>query len=299
MGNHPPIKQAPYRSSNAHIKWIDAKIGRLMKAGTIRASTSPWASPIVVVPKKGALPGEFEPRLCIDYRKLNAITVKDAYPIPRIDDLIDQLKDAQHFSLIDLYAGYHQFWLSKDAIPKTAFVTQRGHYEYVKMPFGLCNAPATFQNAVNTIFADLLGKGVVVYIDDINIYSKTWKEHLRLLEEVFRRLRANGLYIKPRKCHFRTKQMEFLGYVIDKNGARPNSQTVEAVAKFPTPTDKTGIRSFLGLAGFYRKFIKGFSLIAGPLYHLTKDNVPYEWTEQQEKTFKTLKRKLCIAPILV
>src|SRR4029078_4035099 len=191
----------------------------------IRKSKSLWASPTVIAPKKGSEPGKNAPRFCVDFRKLNSSTKKDAFPIPRIDDLLDMLEQATWFSSFDLYSGYHQIPLDKDAIEKTAFVTKFGHYEYLKMPFGLCNAPATFQRTMNEIFADLIGRGVIVYIDDVNVYSSTFQQYLVMVQEVLTRISQHNLYIK---CHLCNNQMEFLGFVIDRDGIRVDAKKVDA-----------------------------------------------------------------------
>ena len=298
-GTHNPIRQSPYRTAAIYDDWISEEIRKMKKAGIIQRSIGPWASPIVIASKKGAKPGEFAPRLCIDYRKLNAVTTKDASPLPRMDDLFDTIGQATWFSSLDLFSGYHQIPIAHEDIPKTAFVTKYGHYEFLRMPFGLCNAPAIFQNAMNVMFQDLIGKGVTVYLDDINIYTKTWERHLQVLKQVLQKIRDEGYYIKPRKCHFGTHTMEYLGYVVEGTGIKVNPRLVQDVIKFPTPTNPTDVRSFLGLTGFYRRFIKNYATLSKPLRELTTKDAAFEWGKPQEKAFRILQNKICTAPILV
>jgi hypothetical protein len=204
--------------------------------------------------------------MCTDFRPLNDITKKDAHPIPRIDDLLATLKGGTNYATsLDLTSGYYQMGLTPRAIERSAFVTPDGHWEYLRMPFGLCNAPASFQRMMNDIFREYIGKYLLVYIDDITIFTATFEEHLVILEWVFKKLREEGLYLKPRKCTFATNQVAFLGYIIDKDGIQTDPDKVRAIDEYEVPKDRTGIRAFLGLAMYYRRFIKNFAKIAEPM----------------------------------
>ena len=298
-GDADPIKQRPYRTPPAYQKWVREEITKMEEAGIIRKSSSPWSSPIVIAPKKGSNPGEFAPRLCIDYRKLNAVTRKDAHPIPRIDDMLTAFgKNPNYFTSLDLFSGYYQIGMTERAIERSAFVTTEGQWEFVRMPFGLCNAPPTFQRAMHEVFKDMIGKCLMVYLDDVTIYTETFEEHVRTVEEVLGRLRMNRLFLKPKKCVFATHKMHFLGHVISKNGIHTDPDKVKAVNDYPVPTSTTELRTFLGMATYYRRFVKDFSTITVPMYQLLKKNIPYQWTDDQQEAFEIIKRKLTTAPIL-
>ncbi|KAI3757501.1 hypothetical protein L6452_05041 [Arctium lappa] len=265
----------------------------LLEKGFVRPSSSPWGAPVLFVKKKDGTM-----RMCIDYRELNKVTVKNKYPLPRIDDLFDQLQGAGCFSKIDLRSGYHQVKVKEEDIPKTAFRTRYGHYEFLVMPFGLTNAPAVFMDLMNRVCRPFLDKSVIVFIDDILIYSKGEAEHARHLREVLEILRKEKLYAKFSKCEFWLKEVQFLGHVVSKDGVKVDPTKIEAMMNWESPKSPSKIRSFLGLAGYYRRFIQDFSKIASSLTMLTKKNVKFVWIEDQEKAFRTLQRKLCEAPIL-
>jgi len=237
-------------------------------------------------------------RMCIDYRNLNVVTVKNKYPLPRIDDLLDQLKDAKYFSKIDLRSGYHQMKIRPEDIPKMAFVTRYGQYEFTVVSFGLTNAPAYFMNMMNKVFMDELDKFVVVFIDDILIYSSTAGEHEQHLRVVLEKLRQNQLYAKFSKCDFWLEKVAFLGHVLTAEGVAVDPAKIEAVKEWEQPRNVTDIRSFLGLAGYYRRFIENFSKIAKPMTNLLKKTNEFEWTPECEHSFQTLKQKLTTTPIL-
>jgi len=237
-------------------------------------------------------------RLCVDYRQLNRVTIKNKYPLPRIDDLMDQLQGAQIFSKIDLRSGYHQIRVTEEDIPKTAFRTCYGHYEYTVMSFGLTNAPAVFMDYMNRVFRSFLDKFVVVFIDDILIYSKSEEEHEEHLRVVLQILKERKLYAKLSKCEFWKKEVKFLGHVVSQGGISVDPSKVEAVMEWERPTTVTEIRSFVGLAGYYRRFIKGFSQLALPLTKLNRKAVSFEWTPECEASFQQLKEKLTTAPVL-
>jgi hypothetical protein len=293
VGDAKPVKQRFYRTHPKEDQFIQEEIDRMMKKGLVKKSKSPWASPVVIVKKKNG-----KLRFCVDYRKLNTETRKDAYPIPRIDDMLDALRGAKWFTTLDLASGYWQVEMDSKDQDKTAFITKQGTYEFTVMPFGLTNAPATFQRLMDQVLNDMSYQGVIVYLDDINIYSETFDEHLTKLKEVFKRLRAAGLKLGPDKCHFLQSKLEFLGHIVSGEGIMADPAKVEKVKNFPVPITRTQVRGFLGLASYYRKFIKDFSKIAQPLNHLLRKDSELEWTEKCQKSFDALKEKLITEPIL-
>jgi hypothetical protein len=293
VGDAKPIKQRFYRTHPDEDQFIKEELDRMLKKGLIKRSKSPWASPVVLVKKKNG-----KLRFCVDYRKLNTETRKDAYPIPRIEDMLDALRDAKWFTTLDLASGYWQVEMDPKDQDKTAFITKQGTYEFTVMPFGLTNAPATFQRLMDQVLNDMLYQGVIVYLDDINIYAKTFDEHLEKLEKVFQRLRAAGLKLGPDKCHFLQPKLEFLGHIVSEEGIMADPAKIEKVKNFPRPTTRTKVRSFLGLASYYRKFIKDFSTIAQPLNQLLRKDSELEWTEKCQQSFDALKNRLITEPIL-
>ncbi|GKA86890.1 putative reverse transcriptase domain-containing protein, partial [Tanacetum coccineum] len=255
--------------------------------------SSPWGAPVLFVKKKD---GSF--RMCIDYRELNKLTVKNRYPLPRIDDLFDQLQGSSVYSKIDLSRFYHQLRVREEDIPKTAFRTRYGHYEFQVMPFGLTNAPAVFMDLMNRVCKPYLDKFVIVFIDDILIYSKNKQEHEEHLKLILELLKKEELYAKFSKCEFWIPKVQFLGHVIDSEGIHVDPAKIESIKDWASPKSPTEIRQFLGLAGYYRRFIEGFSKIAKPMTKLTQKKVKFEWGDKQEAAFQLLKQKLCSAPIL-
>jgi len=236
--------------------------------------------------------------MCVDYRQLNDVTIKNKYPLPRIDDLFDQLSGAKVFSKIDLRTRYHQLKIKKEDIPKTAFTTRYGLYEYTVMSFGLTNAPAFFMHMMNKVFMDFLDKFVVVFIDDILIYSKSKEEHKDHLRAVLQRLHDHQLYAKFGKCEFWLKQVGFLRHVLSAEGIAMDPSKVKDVLDWAAPTTVSEIQSFHGLAGYYRRFIEGFSKIAKPMTELLKKDKKFEWIEDCERSFSELKTRLTSAPVL-
>ncbi|KAI3765101.1 hypothetical protein L2E82_15127 [Cichorium intybus] len=288
-----PIARAPYRLAPSEMAELRKQLQELLDRGFIRPSTSPWGAPILFVKKKdGSM------RMCIDYRELNKITIKNKYPLPRIDDLFDQLQGASYFSKIDLRSGYHQLKIRESDIPKTAFRTRYGHYEFLVMPFGLTNAPAAFMDLMNRVCRPFLDTSVIVFIDDILIYSRSQEEHETHLRQVLELLRQEKLYAKFSKCEFWLREVQFLGHVISSEGVKVDPAKIEAVMKWEPPRNPSEIRSFLGLAGYYRRFVENFSSIAAPLTKLTKKGEKFEWTEEQQAAFQKLKQALCEAPVL-
>ncbi|GJT56915.1 putative reverse transcriptase domain-containing protein [Tanacetum coccineum] len=236
--------------------------------------------------------------MSIDYRELNKLTIKNRYPLPRIDDLFDQLQGSSVYSKIDLRSGYHQLRVRVEDIPKTAFRTRYGHYEFQVMPFGLTNTPAVFMDLMNRVCKPYLDKFVIVFIDDILIYSRNKEKHANHLRIILELLKNEKLYAKVSKCDFWINIVQFLGHLIDSQGLHVDPAKIEAVKNWASRTTPTEIRQFLGLAGYYRRFIKDFSKIAKSLTKLTQKNKKYIWGKDQESTFLLLKQKLCEAPIL-
>ncbi|GKA64906.1 putative reverse transcriptase domain-containing protein [Tanacetum coccineum] len=288
-----PVARAPYRLAPSEMKELSEQLQELSDKGFIRPSSSPWGAPVLFVKKKD---GSF--RMCIDYRELNKLTVKNRYPLPRIDDLFDQLQGSSIYSKIDLRSGYHQLRVREQDIPKTAFRTRYGHYEFQVMPFGLTNAPAVFMDLMNRVCKPYLDKFVIVFIDDILIYSKDKKEHEEHLKAILELLKKEKLYAKFSKCEFWIPKVQFLGHVIDSRGIHVDPAKIESIKDWASPKTPTEIRQFLGLAGYYRRFIEGFSKIAKSMTKLTQKGVKFDWGEKEENAFQLIKQKLCSAPIL-
>ena len=287
-----PIKLQPYCLPVIQREKVAQMIHEMKDQGVVKPS-SPWSSPIVLVPKKdGSL------RFCVDYRRLNSITKKDVYPLPRIEDILITLGKAKYFSTLDLAAGYWQIKLDPASAQKTAFTTHCGLYEFTRMPFGLCNAPATFQRLMQTVLAGLEWESCFVYIDDILVASETFEEHIVHLRQVFERLRHANLHLKPSKCLFLRDEVPYLGYVISKDGIRPDPARTNQVKHFPAPKDVTQVRQFIGLASYYRRFIPGFANVASPLHALTRKGVAFAWSPECEAAFNQLKNLLITAPVL-
>ena len=231
-------------------------------------------------------------RMCIDYRQINKVTVKNKYPLPRIEDLFDQLKGVGVFSKIDLRSGYYQLRVKDVDVPKTEFKTRYGHYEFLVMPFGLTNAPAAFMDLMNRVFRPYLDQFVVVFIDDILVYSRDEPEHEQHLKIVLRTLREKKLYAKLSKCDFWLKKISFLCHIVSAEGIRVDPVKIEAVVNWKPPQSVTEVRSFLGLAEYYRRFVKGFSVITSPLTKLLRKGVMFEWSDKCQNSFEQLKEML-------
>ena len=282
-----PIRQRPYRTPLLKRKEVERQVEELLELGIIRPSTSPWASPVTLVPKKDG-----STRMCVDYRKVNAVTADDGYPMPRISDVLDSLSGCSTYSLIDLRSGYHQLPVDEDTIPITAFTTHQGLYEYVRMPFGLKTAPAVFQRCMNEVLRPVLGRFAMVYLDDICVYSRNEEEHREHLECVFKLLEGAGLTAKASKCTFNQPRLEILGYLVDQDGIRPQHTKVEAIHNMAPPTNIKEVRRFLGMVGFHRTMIPQFAQYSTILTDLTKKHARWKWTSQHQEAFDKLRTVL-------
>nr|GEV26755.1 peroxidase 64 [Tanacetum cinerariifolium] len=286
------MSSRPYRQPYFQKNKIEKQVQELLSQGLIRLSHSPFSSPVLLVKKSD---GSW--RFCVDYRALNDITIKDKYPIPMIDELLDELYGAQIFSKLDLHSGYHQIRVREDNIHKTAFRMHEGHYEFLVMPFGLTNAPATFQWLMNDLFRPCIRKFILVFFGDILIYSPSMESYLQHLHITLKLLEDQRLFAKASKCCFGVLEVNYLGHVISANGVAVENSKVQAVLSWPTPTSAKGVRGFLGLAGYYRKFIKDFGSIAAPLHRLV-GKAPFSWDSVAETSFQALKQALTTTPTL-
>ena len=288
-----PISIPLYRMVLAELKELKVQLEELLSKGFIRPSTSPWGAPVLFVKKKdGSL------RLFIDYRQLNRAIIRNQYPLPIIDELFDQLHGSRVYSKIDLRSGYHQLRVRENDVSKTAFRTRYGHYEFLMMPFGLTNASAVFMDLMNRVFSPYLDKFVIVFIDDILVYSGSLEEHAEHLRTVLQILRERQLYSKFSKCQFWLDKVAFLGHVISEKGISVDPQKIEAIVNWKPPTNVYEVRSFLGLAGYYKKFVEGFLKIANPLTNLLKKDQKFEWSDTCQHSFEELRQRLTTTPVL-
>ena len=290
---HPPIKSRPYRVADSQRSIINQHIEKMLADQVIEPSVSPWSSPVVIVKKKDG-----SDRFCIDFRAVNRITKKDNYPLPRCDDIFDRLGSASYFSTLDMMSGYWQVGMSEADKEKTAFITYSGLYQWLVMPFGLCNAPSTYQRLMEHVLRGLLYLICVVFIDDVLIFSATFNDHLKHLKLVFDRLRQHNLKLKLKKCDFMKTSVNYLGHVVSNKGLQPDPSKIEKIKNYPAPTSVTELKRFLGLASYYRRFIARFSKIAGPLHKLLKKDTAFNWSAECERTFCALKEKLISSPVL-
>jgi hypothetical protein len=289
-----PTSKRPYRMSVEELKELKKQLIELQEAGYIRSSSSPWGAPVLFVQKKDG-----SQRMCVDYRSLNDVTMKNKYLLPRIEDLFDQMRGDMVFSKIDLRSGYHQMKIRPSNIPKTAFSTRYGLYEFTVMSFGLTNALAYFMNLMNKVFMEYLDRLVVVFIDDILIYSKSESDHEQHLRLVLQKLRDNQLYVKFSKCKFWIDEVPFLGHIISNGGISVDPAKVKEIMAWSIPTTVTEVRSFLGLAGYYRRFIEGFSKIAKPMTSLLEKGREFKWDKKCQESFDQIKKILMSPPVLV
>jgi hypothetical protein len=287
-----PVAVRPYRYPQLQKDELEWQCAAMLEQGIIRPSTSPFSAPVILVKKAD---GSW--RFCIDYRALNDCTSKDKFPIPVVDELLDELHGAKYFTKLNLRSRYHQVRMHPTNIEKTAFRTHHGHFEFLVMPFGLSNAPATFQALMNDVLHPFLRRFVLVFFDDILIYNTSWSEHLQHVGLVFTALRAHDLFLKRSKCSFGTPSVAYLDHVISADGVAMDSDKVAAVASWPLSRSPRGVRGFLGLAGYYRKFIRDFGSIAAPLTCLLWKEA-LVWTIEADEAFVALKRALSSAPVL-
>ena len=288
-----PIPIPMYRLSQLEKAEVDRQVKALLAAGKIEPSSSPYGAPVLFVSKKdGGL------RMVIDYRRLNKQTVANRYPSPRIDDLFDRLANAKVFSALDLTSGYHQIPMAAEERPKTAFRTPLGHFQWNVLSFGLTNAPSTFQAVMNEAFKDVLQKLVLIYIDDVLVFSDTEEEHLGHLHEVFNICRSHKFYLRKGKCHFFKENLAFLGQIVGRNGMQIDPKRIEQIQKWPAHSSMSELRSFLGLLNYFRKYIQGYANLTADMYQLLKKDVPYVWTAKCQHSFESAKYAMTHAPVL-
>jgi hypothetical protein len=280
-----PFQVRPYRYAPVLKDETEKQIKEMLQNGLIQKSVSPFSSSVLLVKKK-----DNSWRFCVDYRHLNAITVKGKYPVPVIDEFLDGLSNASWFTCLVLREGFHQIRLKPGEEYKTAFRTHCGQYEFRVMPFGLTSVPGSFQDAMNTTLKPCLRIFVLVFFDDILIYSKTYEDHIQHIRIVFELLSKDQWKVKLSKCTFAQRKISYLGYVISENGVATDPMKIAAITQWPTPSSAKELRSFLGLAGYYRKFVRGFGVISKPLTELLKKNVLFVWTFVHDKSFAALRK---------
>ena len=292
-GDHLPIKQRPRHLPLRQREAEREEVGKMLQAGVIEPSSSPWASPVVLVTKKdGSI------RYCIDFRQLNSITSKDSYPLPHPQDCLESLREAKWFSTLDLQSRYWQIEMDPKDREKTAFCSMSGLFEFLMMPFGLCNAPSTFERLMDKVFHGLNHEVCLIYLDDIIVKSATFESHVKNLGLVFDRLRAAGLKLAPKKCNLFKTEVTFLGHVVSSKGISTDPRKIQAVTDLPVTVNVKELRSFVGLCSYYRKFIRDFATIGKPLHRLTEKNSKFEWTAECDNAFSRLKQLLVGSTVL-
>jgi hypothetical protein len=288
-----PVSIRPYRFSPTMKDEIESQVAEMLQTGLIQHSTSAFSSPVLLVKKK-----DNACRFCVDYRHLNALTVKSKYPVPIIDELLDELFGASWFSILDLRASFHQILLKQGEAHKTAFQTHMGHYEFQEMAFGLTGPLGTFQKSMNHTLSPLLRKCALVFFDDIPVYSGSLDDHINHLQQVFQLLAQDTWKVKLSKCKFAQQQVSYLGHVVSAQGVSTDPMKIQAIATWPEPSCLKELRSFLGLAGYYRKFIRHFGVICQPLTALLKKGALFVWTSDHVVAFRTLQTALSQSPVL-
>ena len=292
-GEARPVKERPRRHPLCNQEEIMRQVEELKQRGVIEPSDSPWAANVVLVRKKDGTK-----RFGVDYRGLNAVTIKYAYPVPRIDEALDALSGAQWFSTLDLAYGYWQVALDEEASQKLTFIVRNGLYRWKCMPFGLCNAPATFERLMEKVMRGLQWDIMLIYLDDVIVFGRTVTEEIERLRVVFSRLRQAGLKLKPSKYFLFQRLVGYMGHIVSPDGVATDPEKVRAVADWPKPKCVKEVRSFLGLASYYRKFVKGFAEVASPLHALTEKSREFLWTDACQEAFEELKHRLQTAPVL-
>jgi hypothetical protein len=292
-GDAKPIKQNYYRRSIKERAYVEAELEKMLANGVIKPSKSPWGAPVVLVRKKSG-----ELRFCIDFRRLNEVTKKDAYPLPKIDECLDALEGSKFFSTLDLASGYWQVAMDPDDAEKTAFVTHRGLFQWTVMPLSLCNAPATFCRLMEMVLADIVWSQCLVYLDDILAFGKDFATAELNLRAVFERLQRANLKLKPKKCTLFASSVEYLGHEVDSRGIRPSRSKVQALHNWATPKNLSEVRTYLGFTGYYRRFVQNYSELAKPLTELTKKGAAFKWTSAQQAAFEEIKDQIEKLPLL-
>lgn len=298
-GSAKPIYQKPYRTPHHQKPLVENFVREQLEAGIIEPSESPWSSPVVIVPKKSTDGMGPKYRFCVDFRRLNAVTIPDVYPIPNIVDTLDHLGGCTYFTTLDLTSGYYQIPMHPESRSKTGFIVESGHYEYTRMPFGLRNAPATFQKMMDGVLRGLKPSQCMVYLDDVIIFSNGVKEHAERLRRVFEKLREAKLSLKFDKCNFALSEVKYLGHIISRTGVHPDPEKIEAVQNFPIPSNVKELQSFLGLSNYYRRFVNGYAVLARPLTRLLKKGTAFMWSPDCQEAINNLKDALTRSPVLV
>jgi hypothetical protein len=288
-----PIKQAPRRLGIEKDQEVERQVQGLAQRGLVEPADSAWSSPVVLVKKK-----DNSWRLCIDYRKLNAVTRKDAYPLPRIDDSLDALSGSVYFSTLDLVSGYWQLKMSEDASNKATFAMKSGLWKPKRLPFGLTSAPATFERLMEKVLHGLTWNSLLLYLDDVVVFAKDFDSHLDRLATVLERFKQANLKLKPSKCELLQKEVRYLGHVVSHQGVKTDPAKIQAVREWATPSCQTELRTFLGFAGYYRRFCPDYATVAKPLNRLTAKGATFTWTEEEETAFQKLREFLLNAPVL-